>query len=142
MDRPDPPPNRDHHHRPAVTDTDLDCAGPGTTIPDETEVLAITVGDGDVRICLDVALRTDHSRWVPPRADEDHAFHRGELRFTGVTAFTWDNRSDRRWGDPTTEQTILGDLDVFRRLPDGRWHTGGDYGELRFRAVAVGTVWE
>ena len=33
-----------------MTDTDLDCAGLGATIPDETNVAARTVGDGDVWI--------------------------------------------------------------------------------------------
>ena len=121
---------------------DLEFAGLGSTFPDETEVRAITVGDGQVLMSLDVALETTNPRWRPPRADELYAFHRAELRFAGVTEFTWAHRSDKRYGDPTIEETILGDLDVFRRLPDGRWYVAGDYGELRFRAVAVETVWE
>lgn len=115
---------------------------PYTSIPGFTElileesfVLGISALPTRVTIDVEFALTPDHPAYVPPPPDENEAYRRGQILFSGVRRPVWADQGVR----PATDAT--GEID-YGHIDDLRWdgeifELEGDWGRMTLEARSV-----
>lgn len=98
-------------------------------------VLEITEGKGDLVFRMEFVLREGHPKYRVPQPDEQYCYERGELTFQGVSELRRLERNDVLSFDATGERD-LGNIDQLY-YEDGGYTASGDWGRVTFVAQNV-----
>jgi hypothetical protein len=113
----------------------VELAGLQEIVLEESYVLGVVAGPGELSFDLDFVLTRSHPAYAPPAAGERECFKRGTLSFRQVARLVWEDQGAPPAVDASGERDY-GHIDSFE-WEDGHYVLAGDFGRIEARADGI-----
>lgn len=102
---------------------------------EESYVLGIHAGPGEVRVTIDFVLTPEHPSYSEPKTGELFCYRRGNLTFHGVERLVWSGQGSPPARD-ASDEADYGNIDVFALQTVG-YILEGSFGPMEIKCDSV-----